>query len=246
MTPLMDEDRFHAWSGQHYVLMLVTAVGVVVFIWWGRSHRGTPRELLARRGFATVCLVVILGMQIYWLTPGARTIRNSVPLQLSDLADYAAVFALWTRGSRTSAFTYYIGLTLTLMAVITPALTAPFPTTQWWGFWLRHIFVVWAAVYLVWGLGKRPTWRLYWITVAAVLVWAGVAQTFNTITGANYGYLARTPDAATPLDLLGPWPWYVFGAMSFLMALWAAVFTLPWELAKRRAARGPRESDLPA
>ena len=181
-------------------------------------------------------LLVVVGMQVYWLTPDVRDVRNSWPLQLSDVADYAAVYALWTRGARTSAFTYYIGLTLTLMAVITPALTAPFPNPEWWGFWLRHIFVVWAAVYLVWGLGMRPTWRLYWMTVAAVLVWAVVAYTFNEITGSNCGYLSRTPDAATPLDLLGPWPWYVLATMAFLMTVWAAVFTLPWELARRRAA----------
>ena len=235
MSVVLSADRFEAWSGQHYLLMLVTVVGGIGAVWFGRSHRGTPRELPARRSLASVSLLVVVGMQIYWLTPDVRDVRNSWPLQLSDLADYAAAYALWTRGSRSSAFTYYIGLTLTLMAVVTPALTAPFPNPEWWGFWLRHIFVVWAAVYLVWGLGVRPTWRLYGMTVAAVLTWAVVAYSFNEITGANYGYLSRTPDAATPLDLLGPWPWYVLATMAFLMAVWAAVFTLPWELARRRA-----------
>ena len=237
---MLADDRFHAWSGQHYLLMLVTAVGAVVAVVWGRHHRGTPRELTVRRAFAVVSLVVILGMQVYWLTPDVRDVRNSWPLQLSDLADYAAVFALWTRGTRSSAFTYYVGLTLTLMAVVTPALTAPFPNPQWFGFWIRHIFVVWAAVYLVWGLGLRPTWRTYRTTVAAVLVWAVVAYTFNVVMDTNYGYLVETPSASTPLDLLGPWPWYVLATMALLMAVWAVVLTLPWELARTRATRSRR------
>jgi uncharacterized membrane protein YwaF len=52
----------------------------------------------------------------------------------------------------------------------------------------------------------------------------------------NYGYLVRTPSAATPLDLFGPWPWYVLVAMGLLLTIWAVIFTLPWELKRRRRA----------
>jgi hypothetical integral membrane protein (TIGR02206 family) len=234
VSPLLAEDRFHAWSAQHYLLMLATVAGAAGLVWWGRRHGGSPSEVVARRAFAVVLLLVAATMQAYSLTPGIRDVRDSWPLQLSDLADYAAAFALWTRGPRTAAFTYYVGLTLTLSAIVTPALTEPFPDVQWFGFWLRHILVVWAAVYLVWGLGIRPTWRVYRTTVAAVLVWAVVAYTFDVATGANYGYLVDTPAVTTPLDLLGPWPWYVLAAMALLLGGWAVVMTLPWERARRR------------
>ncbi|GAB7004514.1 TIGR02206 family membrane protein [Nocardioides sp. AN3] len=234
---MLAEDRFHAWSGQHYLIMLVTAVGAVGVAWWGRRHRDTTVEVVVRRGFAAVSLLVVVALQIYWVTPGQMNVRSSWPLQLSDLADYSAIFALWTRGPRSTAFTYYVGLTLTLMAILTPALTEPFPHPQWFGFWFRHMSVVWAAVYLVWGLGLHPTWRLYRRTVAAVLVWAAVAYTFDVVVGANYGYLVDKPATASALDLLGPWPWYVLAAMGILLAIWAVVFTLPWERRRARAAR---------
>jgi hypothetical integral membrane protein (TIGR02206 family) len=230
-------ERFQAFTGQHYLLLLLTVVGALVFVWWGRRHRGTPQELSARRGFALVIAVVVVGFQIYWLTPAAYSRNTSWPLQLSDLADYTAAFALWTRGQRTSAFTYYVGLTLTVMALVTPSLGQSFPDPRWFGFWLRHIFVVWAAVYLVWGLGFRPTWRLYRITVVAVLVWAAVAYAFNVALDTNYGYLVNKPSAGTLLDLFGPWPWYVLVAMALLLTGWAVVFTLPWELSARRSRR---------
>jgi hypothetical integral membrane protein (TIGR02206 family) len=242
VLPPLAEERFQAFTGQHYLLLAITAVGAVAVIWWGRRHRDTEAELAARRGFATVVLVVTVGMQVYWTTPGVRDVEGSWPLQLSDLADYTAAFALWTRGPRTSAFTYYVGLTLTLMAVLTPSLGQSFPDPRWFGFWVRHILVVWAALYLVWGLGIRPTWRLYRTTVVATLVWAVVAHTFNVVAGTNYGYLVRKPASGSLLDLLGPWPWYVLGAMALLLTGWAVVMTLPWELARRREAeRAPRE-----
>jgi hypothetical integral membrane protein (TIGR02206 family) len=228
-------ERFQAWSGQHVVLIAITAIGALAVVWWGRRHRGTPGELASRRGFAAVSLLVTLVMQVYWLTPEVRDVRHSWPLQLSDLVDYTAAFALWTRGRRTAAFTYYVGLSLTLMAVLTPSLGYTFPDPPWFGFWIRHILVVWAAVYLVWGLGIRPTWRLYRTTVVAVLAWALVTYAFNVAMDTNYGYLVRKPSSASLLDLLGPWPWYVVVATTVLLTLWAVVYTLPWELLDRRA-----------
>jgi hypothetical integral membrane protein (TIGR02206 family) len=242
---LLTEERFEAFSGQHYLLILITAAGAAGFVWWGRRHRGTRQEVVVRRSFAVVSLAVILAWQTYLLTPEARDVRSSWPLGLSDLADYTAVFALWTRGVRTSAFTYYVGLTFTMMAVLTPALTEPFPTPRWWAFWIRHIDVVWAAVYLIWGLGIRPTWRLYRTTVAAVLVWAVVTYTFNVVMDTNYGYLVSTPSTASLLDLLGPWPWYVLAAMSVILLLWAVLFTLPWERARARAEARTQGERLP-
>jgi hypothetical integral membrane protein (TIGR02206 family) len=75
--------------------------------------------------------------------------------------------------------------------------------------------------------------------VVAALVWAAVAYAFNVATGANYGYLVDKPSASTPLDLLGPWPWYVLATLVILLTFWAVVMTLPWELARRRAETGP-------
>src|SRR3954452_10353102 len=118
------------------------------------------------------------------------------------------------------------------MAVVTPSLGQSFPDPRWLGFWVRHIFVVWAAVYLVWGIGIRPTWRLYRTSVVAALVWAVAAYGFNRAMATNYGYLVEKPSASSPLDLLGPWPWYVVAAVVFLVTVWAVVFTLPWELTR--------------
>jgi len=234
VIPLASGERFEAWTGQHLLVLAFTAAGVVAAVWWGRSHRDTPRELPARRTAAALSLLVIVGMQVYWLTPGARGASSSWPLQLSDVADYTAAYAMWTRGPRSTAFTYYVGLSLTLMAVLTPSLAFGFPDIRWFGFWIRHIVVVWAAVYLTWGLGIRPTWRFYRTTILAVLVWAAIVYPFNRVAGTNYGFLVRPPPASTPLDLFGPWPWYLLVAAAVLLTLWAAVYTLPWRLAVRR------------
>lgn len=56
VSSLHAEGRFQAWSGQHYLLLVIKAAGAVGAVWWAGSHRGAPRELVVRRGFAAVCL----------------------------------------------------------------------------------------------------------------------------------------------------------------------------------------------
>jgi hypothetical integral membrane protein (TIGR02206 family) len=226
-------ERFEAFTGIHFLLLGVFAVGLVAVATWGRRHRGTEGELVRRRTVAVATALVGVAMQGYQLTPDDYALSTSLPLQLCDVGTVAAVVALWTRSPRAAAFTYYVGLSLTVQGVLTPSLAEGFPHPRFFGFWALHFLVVWSAVYLTWGLGIRPTWRLYWFTVAATTTWAAAAYAFNVVAGTNYGYLNRKPDSASLLDLLGPWPWYVLVEIGLVFVGWAVLMTWPWQRARR-------------
>ncbi len=233
VTVLAATDRFEAFTAQHYLLLGIFAVGCVAVALWGRSHRSTGGERWARRGFALAVAFVGVGMQAYQLTPGDFDLDTSLPLALCDLATAAAVIALWTRGPRATAFTYYVGLTLTIQGVITPSLGESFPHPRFFGFWALHFLVIWAAVYLTWGLGLRPTWRRYGFTVGVTATWAVVVYLFNVAADTNYGYLNEKPRSASLLDLMGPWPWYVVVEVAVISVGWALLLTLPWYAVRR-------------
>lgn len=218
------------------MLLVIFGVGLVGAALLGASHRGTVRERPARRALAVGVALVGLTMQAYQLTPGDFDLDTSLPLQLCDLGTIAAAVALWTRDPRFAAFTYYVGLTLTVQAVFTPSLAEELPHPRYFGFWLLHFLVIWAAVYLTWGLRMRPSWRLYRTTVAATLCWVVAVFCLNLAAGTNYGYLNRKPSAGSLLDLLGPWPWYVALEVLIVAVVWAVVLTWPWTRAEDRAA----------
>lgn len=232
--------RFEAYSGQHLMLGALFVAGLALVVLWGRSHRGTEAELRARRSFAMATALVGLGMQAYQLTPEDFVLATSLPLQLCDVATVTAVIALWTRSPRAAAFTYYVGLTLSLQGIITPSLAETFPHPRFFGFWALHFLVVWAAAYLTFGLGIRPTWRLYRFAAAATATWAVTVFAFNVVVGTNYGYLNRKPPVASVLDLLGPWPWYLVAEIVIVLTVWAVLLTWPWTRARRPAAAAPR------
>jgi hypothetical integral membrane protein (TIGR02206 family) len=234
VTSLAATTRFEAFSGEHLVLLGIFVAGLVVAATWGRAHRDRPCELPARRTAAVVLAVVALAMQAYQLTPGDFDVDTSLPLALCDVATVMTVVALWTRSPRASAFTYYVGLTLTSQGVLTPSLAEGFPHPRYFGFWALHFLVVWAAAYLTWGLGIRPTWRLDRFAIAATLTWAVTVFAFNVVADTNYGYLNAKPSSASLLDLMGPWPWYVAVEIVVITVAWALLLTLPWTVAARR------------
>ncbi|MGX9791553.1 YwaF family protein [Mycobacterium sp. MMS18-G62] len=218
--------QFEQYGPSHWGVIAVFVVGAALLVWVGRKQTEPQARRLGRvLGAATA--VIYAAILVYTLIP--PSIYRSVPLQLTDLATVAGAIALWSRRHWAYALTYYWGLVLSTQALISPALESPdFPHYQFIAFWAIHLLVVWAAIYLTWGRGMRPTWRSYRIAVIVTAGWAVVTFTFNTIAGTNYGFLNRKPATASLLDFFGPWPVYVFVATALILLTWA-VMTWPWQ-----------------
>ena len=224
---------FEPYGASHAVAAAIGVAGAVGVVVAGRRLRGLPAEERFSRGFALVLAAFTLPLQARQLLPEHFDLDTSVPLQICDLGWVVGVHALWTKDRRTCALLYYWALTLTVQAVLTPTLGADFPDLDYVEFWGMHLMTIWAALYLTFGLGVRTDWRCYRFAVLCTLVWAAVTMAFDAVTGTNYGYLARKPAIATPLDWLGPWPVYVVALFAIVLASWALI-TWPWVAAERR------------
>jgi hypothetical integral membrane protein (TIGR02206 family) len=215
------------------VLALFT-IGVGALVAFGRRHRGMLVEHRFGQGYAVLLAGCYGGVKIYTALSAPRLV-DTVPLQLSDLAAVAVVCALWSRREWAFALSYYWCLSLSTQALVSPVFTGPdFPDRQFLAFWGLHVLVIWAAIYLTWGVGLRPTWHGYRVAVVVTLSWVAVTMTFNSAANTNYGYLNRTPDTGSILDLLGPWPWYLAPEIALIALVWA-LMTWPWN---RRPQRG--------
>lgn len=219
--------RFEPMGASHLVMIAIFVLGLVPAALLGRRVLRAGREVETSRGWAILVLAVTVPLQAVDFLPGNFDLHTTLLLQLCDLALVATVIALWTRAPVAVACTYYWGLTLTPQALITPALAHDFPDPKFLAFWAMHLLIIWAAVYLTWGLGIRPTWRTYTTTVGLTLVWMVAAYMFNVAVGTNYGFLNRKPGTGSALDLLGPWPWYVVAEIVIVAAVWA-LMTWPW------------------
>jgi hypothetical integral membrane protein (TIGR02206 family) len=219
------------YGPSHWAAIAVFVVGAGLLVWVGRRQSETEARLLARI-LGAITAAIYLAMLVYLFSP--PTLQRSVPLRLTDLATVAAAYALWTRRRWAYALTYYWGLVLSAQALISPVLKSPdFPHYEYLAFWSIHLLVVWAAIYLTWGRGMRPTWRSYRIAVVVTAGWAVLTLLFNEIAGTDYGFLNGKPATPSLLDVLGPWPVYIMSATVLILIVWA-LMTWPWQRAQGR------------
>jgi hypothetical integral membrane protein (TIGR02206 family) len=235
----MGHPQFSAYGPSHWVVLAVFAVGAVLLVWGGRRQTESQSQILGRV-LAVLILAAFAVALVYKLIE--PDIQTSVPLQLCDVAELTAAYALWSRRHWAFVLTYYWGLVLSSQALITPDVGTPgegapdFPHHLFITFFTLHVLVVWAAIYLTWGQRNRPQWRDFRFAAAVSLGWAVFTFVFNTIAGTNYGYLNGKPPTASILDVLGPWPVYLLIEFTIVAAVWA-LMTWPWERIRSRAER---------
>jgi hypothetical integral membrane protein (TIGR02206 family) len=226
------------WYGvTHLVPVGIFLVGLVAVVALGRGHRAVPGPTRFSRAWAVVIPAVTVPFQMIDLVANFD-IDVTLPLHLCDLAWVAAACALWTHHPYPVALTYLWGLVLTVQAIVTPSLNEDFAHPRYLAFWALHVLIVWAAVYLVFGLGLVVRWRDYGAAVATTLAWMAATYLFNLAADTNYGYLMRKPDGSI-LDLLGPWPWYVLVEIVLVAVVWA-LLTWAAQAAVRHPSRGSR------
>jgi hypothetical integral membrane protein (TIGR02206 family) len=241
--------RFTAYGPSHWAALGLFAAGCAGLVLLGRAQRTPDREFSDRargfgRAFSLAIAYSMIGTHTYTLLPGHWSVGGALPLELCDLAWPVAIWALWTFGRLPFALLYYWGLTISVQALLTPAMTGTdYPGVRYLDFFGEHLLIVWAAVYLTWGVGMRPDWGGYRFTIAATAAWAAVAFVVNLTAGTDFGYLNRKPGTGSILSLMGPWPWYLLVETVIILAGWALI-TWPWTALDRpgpgRTGRSPR------
>jgi hypothetical integral membrane protein (TIGR02206 family) len=107
------------------------------------------------------------------------------------------------------------------MALLTPNLISPWTTYPTVYFFLAHGGIVVCVTAVVLGGNRKFPSSAIWQSLGLLLIYAALVGTFDLISGADYMFLLRKPDAVSALDAMGPWPWYLLsGALVALALFW--------------------------
>jgi hypothetical integral membrane protein (TIGR02206 family) len=227
LSPVFNPPPFKTFGATHLATLALTAIVGVALAWLGQKLRGKPQQQWLSHGMAVGILLLQGSIQLVAMAPANFAWDSSLPLQLCDVAWIVAIPALWTYRSWAFGIVYYWGLTATVLAMVTPDLQSGFPSFQFFKFFFGHAIVVVAAIYLCWGVGLRPNWRLYRRVSALTIAYALVIYVLNGLLGVNYVYLNRPADPGTLLEYFGPYPMHVLVCTLIALTGWAAL-TWPW------------------
>ncbi len=209
------------FASEHVAALVATAASAWAAIGTVRAEPGRASSI--SRGLAIVIVAAYLVENVAIMIRGTWSVERSLPFHLTDVVTIIAAVALWKPRPLTFELAYFWGLTASLGAVLTPDLGSAFPSLFFFTYFLTHSGAVVAALFLVLGRGCVPrrgaVLRVFAITAGFALV-AGLA---DLLTGGNYMFLREKPSSASPLDLLGPWPWYIGSGAALALALFAAL-----------------------
>ena len=223
-----------AFGPTHVLMLAVTAVAAITAVQLTRRSTDPSRAL-------RVCGLVLLAVSVFWmawdLLPTHFDVSRSLPLHYSDALRIITSYALITGKRWAVAVSFYWGLTLNFLSILTPDVTYwHVPWLEFFMYWFLHITAFVAPLAFI-TAGFRPRWRDWLTAIAATVGWGLLVMAANAVVGSNYGYLNGAPAAATPLDYLGPWPYYLVVGLAGLAAVWA-LMTLPGLRGRSRPSTG--------
>lgn len=226
-------DPFVLFGTAHLVALGLILLFNLSFLLIRSEKRAAWRKPL-RVSMAVVLIVNELGWHLWNLVNGQWTVQTMLPLHLCSLFVFLSAIMLLTRNYPIYEFAYFLGIGGALQALLTPdAGIYGFPHYRFLQTMISHGLIVSASVYMTLVEGFRPTWR----SLGKVALWGNVYMAvvfaLNQLLGSNYMYLAHKPATASALDLLGPWPVYLFWLEVIAVVVFSLLY-LPFAIRDRR------------
>jgi hypothetical integral membrane protein (TIGR02206 family) len=224
---------FELFGPAHLAALGVVLVLIVLLIAFRRSF--TPR---GRQYFRTILAAVLILNELAWhlwnYLTGQWTVQTMLPLHLCSVLVWVSAYMLLTRHTTIYEFAYFLGIAGATQALLTPdAGIYGFPHFRFFQSIISHGSIVLAAFYMTFVEGFRP----YKSSLLRVLVWANLYMAavglVNWLLGSNYLFIARKPDTASLIDMLGPWPWYILSLEALGIVLCLLLY-LPYAVRDRR------------
>src|ERR1700746_3633345 len=101
--------QFSAFDPSHWMVLVVFAIGSAALVWIGRRQTESQARRFGR-ALASLTVATFSVALLYKLVQ--PSLASSVPLQLCDLAELTAAYALWSRRKWAFSLSYYWGLPL--------------------------------------------------------------------------------------------------------------------------------------
>jgi conserved hypothetical integral membrane protein TIGR02206 len=227
-------EKFIPYSASH-LAMLAAMIGLVLLLYCFRSgvRNHAPIKIIIRCGILLGLLAPQIVLYYWYAVQGLWDVKYTLPLELCSISQLLAIIMLFTRSSLLYQIVFFAGIGGAMQAMFTPDLDYPFPHFRFFHFFVVHIAIILAPLYMTWIENFRPTWRSVWMTMIFLNILLVVVGGTDYWLDANYMFLKHKPVGASLLDLLGPYPYYLVMEEIIALVLFTIMY-LPFIRWKRR------------
>lgn len=229
-----DYDRypFELFSISHLVAIVFTFLLIASFYMLKdliKSRWKKPIQML----LITLLVFGEVSFQYWYYVNDKWDLSINLPFQLCSLSLYLCTIMLLTKSYRIFEISFFVSMTGAFVAIITPELFFGFPHFRYFQFFTAHIAIVLSCLYMVWIEEYTVTYASVLKSLAALNIIAFFIFLINITIDANYMFLVHKPVNPSPIDLLGPYPWYIFSLEAVAFVLFSLVY-LPFSHLKKR------------
>jgi hypothetical integral membrane protein (TIGR02206 family) len=210
--------NFDMFSLSHFVTLTIFIV-VCTFIFIHRKNLSDERWRKAELCTALSLILIEITNHLWMYKHAVWKLGRSMPLELCNIGLLLAIGLLLTRKKILFELLFFIALLGATQAIITPALTYDFPHFRFFHFFYAHMMIVWVTLYFLWAKSFYPTFSSVIKVVLFVNLLLPAILFINKAANGNYWFLRHKPKSPSFMDLLGPYPWYIFSLESLLVIL---------------------------
>jgi len=217
------------FSLQHIVPLIIIAVFCLLLYVLRNKLRSIPDKRIIRYPLATLIIVHLVTLYIWYTVAGQWSVRYTLPIQLCDISVFLCVINLLSAKKRTLLLEvlYFWGLGGASQALLTPSMgDYSFPHFIYYQFFFSHGLTIITCLYFTLIEGFRVNLSSVKRVFIITNVYAACIIIVNFITGGNYLFLMSKPFGGSLLDFLGPWPWYIL-SLEVVAAIVFLILYLP-------------------
>ena len=214
----------------HHLSALAMVLMMILFLIFLRLQKNQRLNNSFRWSLAVLLVLQEISFHMWNIHIGEWTLQTMLPFQICTLFVWLSAYMLATKNRPIYEFAFFLSISGAVQALMTPDIAGyGFPHYRFFHVFVSHGSLVLASLYMTLVEGFRPYWR----SIGKVMLWLNVYAVFifvlNSLLGSNYMFIARKPETASLLDLLGPWPVYVFAAEGVALIMFL-MFYLPFAL----------------
>ena len=203
-------EPFELFSLSHWIaISCILLCLVLIYVFRNRMSEQTKKTI--RYTLAAILVINETGWHIWNAAIGEWTLQTMLPFHLCSILVWLSAYMLVKKNLYIYEFGYLLGTMGALQAILTPDLGLySFPHYRFFQTFISHGSIIIAALYMTWVEGFRPTPASLVRVIVGTNIYAAFVGGVNWLVGSNFLYIAHKPPTASLLDMLPPWPIYLF------------------------------------